>query len=145
MFSAEGCRHANRGDTVQEVVRITQATIAAGTTDDNREEALVHFDLVFVQANTSILDDLGNFELTDVGEIMTVDDNDRPEGAGAETVYLLQRELPVRSGMTRLRTEPRYKLLCNERCAAHVTGGAEADRAQMLAARLQAERFVERR
>ena len=74
---------------------------------------------------------------------VAVEDDERADGAGAHAADLLDVERQVRRRAARGDPGVPLELLQEPRRAAHVTGGAHADGAGVLAARLGVEAVIE--
>lgn len=108
--------------TVDIIVSVNQTTVAIGATDLEWEYSLVCLDVDPVQSSPRLVYDFFDPLSLDLGKVMAIDNDDRPQGAGTHTVYRFQCDLIVRGCLSWFDSQIVGKLLGDARRSTHVTG-----------------------
>jgi hypothetical protein len=100
VFLPEGHSHSNRRITINIMVAIHKAVIAAGTGDFYGKDSLVRLNIHSVKPGPGLMNNLFNLGGSDIRKIVPVHGDNGAKGAGAETVHRLQGDLPVFGGLS---------------------------------------------
>lgn len=124
MLSPKSDRYPDGRISVYVAVSVHQTVVTTGTTDLEWEEALVCLHIHSVDANPGFVDDIADLLLSDVGEIMTVNNDNRSEGTSAEAIYCLQCNVLFYGCLASTDAQLALKLVCDPLPPSDVAGRA---------------------